>query len=245
VIVGAAVLPTAPLLVPGASATLPDGVGSVCDAIDAALDRLPDHDVAVLLAGGPQAALHDAARASLAGVGLPGIGCEGEVHAPTVERVSGLVQYPLQRGEPLPLDLAVLTLLVGTERPLVPIEVPRSAAFDVLAAVGLGIAAAFEGTDLRGVVVSAGDLSAGLTERSPLHLVPGARDFDEQVLDVVDSGRLDGLRRMEPAEARRVGARGWAPLAVLHGALARAKVGVVRRHYSAPCGVGYLVAHGA
>lgn len=243
-IVGAAIVPTTPLLVPGVSASLPDGVGEVCEAVDAALDRLPDHDVAVLIAGGPQGALYDAATATLAGIGLPQVRCTGRIHGPTVERLSGLVQYPVQRGELLPLDLAVLTLLVGDAAALVPLEVPGGAAFDALAAVGLGVATALEDPELRAVLVSAGDLSAGLSERSPLHLIEGARAFDEQVVDVVDSGRLDGLERIPPAEAKRVGARAWAPMAVLHGALARAKIGIVRRHYSAPRGVGYLVAHG-
>jgi aromatic ring-opening dioxygenase LigB subunit len=245
VIVGAAIVPTAPLLVPGASASLPPGVAQVCDAVDAALDRLPDHDVAVLVAGAAKGALYDAAAASLAGVGLPDIQLTAEIHGGVVEQLSGLVQYPVHRGEPLPIDLAVLTMLVGTSTPLVPVDVPATAAFDALVAIGVGIASAVSDPDLRTVVVSAGDLSAGLEERSPLHLVDGARAFDDQVLDVVDSGRLDALSRLGPDEARRVGARAWAPMAVLHGAVARGKVGLVRRHYSAPRGVGYLVAHGA
>jgi hypothetical protein len=244
VIVGAAILPTAPLLVPGVSATLPDGVAEVCDAIDAAIDRLPDHDVAILVAGAQQAGLYDEACASLAGVGLPQIRQLTAVDTAVVERLSGRSQYAVHRGEDLPLDLAVLSLHLGSTRPVVPVDVPTNAAFDALTAVGVGIASAVEG-DLRAVVLSAGDLSAGLTEASPMHVVEGARDFDAQVVDVVDSGRLDALSRLGPAEAKRVGARAWAPMAVLHGALARAKVGLVRRHYSAPRGVGYLVAHGA
>jgi hypothetical protein len=245
VIVGAAIVPTAPLLIPGASATLPPGIAEVCDAIDGVLDGLPDHDVVILLAGAAQGHLYDEASASLAGVGLSGVAMSAPIEGGVVDRLSGLVQYPVHRGEPLPLDLAVLTMLVGGTRPLVPIDVPSGAAFDALAAVGVGVAAAVDAPDLRAVIVSAGDLSAGLDERSPLHLVEGARDFDDQVLDVVDSGRLNGLARVGPAEARRVGARGWPAMAVLHGALARAKIGMVRRHYSAPRGVGYLVAHGA
>jgi hypothetical protein len=244
-IVGAAILPTAPLLVPGASASLPPGAEEVCEAIDRSLDQLPDHDVAVLVAAGRHGSLYDAADASLAPVGLPHVRQRGSVDGDVLERLSGLVQYQLQRGERLPLDLSVLALLVGDARPVVPVEVPLGAAFDALTAVGVGIATACEGPDLRAVVVAAGDLSAGLGPRSPLHEVDGAAEFDHQVLDVVDQGRLEGLSRLGPGEARRVGARGWAAMAVLHGALARAKVGIVRRHYSSPRGVGYLVAHGA
>lgn len=243
-IVGAAVLPTAPLLVPGASGTLPDGVAAVCESIEAALDRLPDHDVVVLIAGAARGGVFDTAAASLAGIGRADITQDGKVEPSVVERLSGLVQYPLLRGGELPLGLAVLALLVGNARPLVPLAVPLGAAFVALQAVGVGVAEACD-AGLRAVVVAAGDLSAGLTERSPLYLVDGARDFDAQLVDAVDSGRLDGLRRLGPAEAQRVGAVGWAPMAVLHGALARAKLGIVRRGYSAPRGVGYLIAHGA
>jgi hypothetical protein len=245
VIVGAAVLPTAPLLVPGVSASLTADVAAVCDAIDAALDCLPDHDVVVLVAAGDQGTLYDEATANLACIGRPDVTRSVPVDAAVLERLSGLVQYPVHRGEPLSPGLAVLSLLVGGGEAVVPLAVPRSASFESLAAIGVGVAAAVDVPELRAVVVAAGDLAAGLTERSPLHRIDGAKDFDAQLVDAVDSGRLDGLSRIGPAEAKRVGASGWAALAVLHGALARAKIGLVRRHYSAPRGVGYLVAHGA
>jgi hypothetical protein len=244
-IVGAAVLPTAPLLVPGVCASLPAGVPAVTDAIDAALERLPDHDVAVIVAGADQGTLYDEGNASLAPIGRSDIFRTAKVDLQALERLSGLVQYQLHRGEPLSLSLSVLALLLGDGSALVPLEVPRGASFEALTAIGVGVAAAVEGPDLRAVVVAAGDLSAGLTERAPLYLVDGAVDFDSQLVDAVDTGRLGGLVRMGPAEAKRVGADGWPALAVLHGALARAKLGLVRRHYSAPRGVGYLVAHGA
>jgi hypothetical protein len=244
-IVGAAVLPSAPLLVPGVSGSPPEGVATVCDAIAAALEGLPDHDVVVLVAGADQGTLYDEAQANLAAIGRPDITCPAKVDSVVLERLSGLVQYPLHRGEPLSLGLAVLTLLVGPALPVVPLDVPCGASFESLTAIGVGIAGSVEDPDLRAVVVAAGDLSAGLTERSPLHRLEGAIDFDAQLVDVVDSGRLGALARLGPAAAREFGAVGWAPLAVLHGALARAKLGLVRRHYSAPRGVGYLVAHGA
>jgi hypothetical protein len=244
VIVGAAILPTAPLLVPGASQSLPEGIAEVCAAIDFVVGRLAAHDVAILIGAGPRGAIYDAASAGLGGIGRPELRRDVAVHGPTIEVLSGLVQYPVHRGEALSLDLAVLTLLVGGEAPLVPMEVPPTASFDALTGIGVGVAAAVSDPDLRAIVVASGDCAAGLSEAAPLHLLPGARAVDEQILDAVDSGRLDGLRRIPPAEAGRVGARGWAPMAVLHGALARAQLGIMRRHYSAPRGVGYLVASG-
>lgn len=261
-IVGAAIIPSAPLLVPGVSATLPSGVGKVCDAIDAALESLPPCDTVVLVAaarpgeGGSGQGLYDVTDATLAGVSRPDVARRCPIDRGAVERISRVSQYPLYRGHSLPLELAVLALLTGGKGPFVPMAVPRHASFDALSATGVAIAEAFAGRcegsgqppggqdEPRAIVIAAGDLSAGLDERSPLHVVEGARDWDARVVDVVDSGRLGGLGGLGPDEAARVGALAWAPMAVLHGAAARAKIGLVRRHYSAPRGVGYLVAQG-
>ncbi len=242
-IVGAAVLPTAPLLVPGISPTLPEGVPKVCDAIDAVVDSIPDSDLLVLVAEG-EAALHHTGLTTLEGIGRDDIVVEADVDSEAVSRLSATTQYPTYRGAALPLSLAVLTLHVGPLAPIVPLTVPSSAAFEVLVGVGASIARTFADPDVRATIVVAGDLSAGLTEKSPLHLVSGAIFWDEQAVAAVDSSRLGGLRDLGPNEAQRVGAQGWAPLAVLHGAVASAKIGMVVRHYSAPRGVGYLVATG-
>lgn len=244
-LVGAAILPSAPLLVPGASPTLPRTVTRVCDAVDATVERLPDHDVVVVIAAAQSGRVHAAARASLAGIGRPDISADPPVDDRTVQRLAAVCRFPVATEAPLPLDLAVLTILLGEGSAVVPLAVPATAGFDALAATGIAIAKALDDPEVRGVAVAAGDLSAGLTQRSPLHTVEGAEEFDARVVEAVDAGRLDSLDRLGPEEARRVGARGWAALATLHGTLETAKLGLVRRHYSAPEGVGYLVAQGA
>lgn len=264
-IVGAAIVPSAPLLVPGVSGTLPEGIERVCDAIDAALESLPSCDTVVLIAaakpdeGGSGQGLYDVGVATLAGVGRPDIAHDAPIDRAAVERISRVSQYPVYRGDVLPLALGVLALLVGGRGPYVPMAVPSRANFDTLSATGAAVSEAFarrgerdEGQgsgassdEPRAVLIAAGDLSSGLDERSPLYAVQGAKEWDAQVVDVVDSGRLEALARLGPGEARRVGSLGWAPMAVLHGAAARAKLGLARRHYSAPRGVGYLVAQGA
>lgn len=242
-IVGAAVLPTAPLLVPGASATLPAGVPKVLDAVDAAVDALPDADVLVLVAAG-EGRVHTRAHASLQGIGRPDIAVEADVDVEVACDVADATGLPLDDERPLPLDLAVLALHVGGAAPLVALTVPAGETFEALTGIGANIAQALGDPDLRVCVLAAGDLSAGLTERSPLHLVSGAIFWDEQAVAAVDSGRLQGLARLGPDEAQRVGARAWAALAVLHGVVSHVKLGMVVRHYSAPRGVGYLVASG-
>lgn len=243
-IVGAAVLPAAPLLVPGVSATLPAGVAKVMDAVDAVVESLPVGDLTVLVGTG-EGGLHATGRATLEGVGRPDIVLDVDVDGGAVSRIAAATQYPMYQGSTLPLDLGVLALHVGDSRAVVPLSVPATAAFDVLVGLGSSIARVLGDADVRAVLVVAGDLSAGLTEQSPLYVVDGADVWDELAVAAVDSGRLDTLERLGPEEAQRVGARAWAPLAVLHGATASAKLGMVVRHYSAPRGVGYLVASGA
>lgn len=255
-IVGAAIVPSAPLLVPGVSATLPAPVEEVRRAVEAALASLPAHDTVVLLAAAQQRdtasgqGLYDVADATLAAVGHPDVARTAPIDRHAVERISRTSQYPLYRGDVLPLGLAVLALLVPGDGPFVPMAVPRNAGFAALSATGTAVAEAFAerdggGTEPRAVVVAAGDLSAGLDQRSPLHTVEGASDWDARAVEVVDSGSLKHLGPLGPREAARVGALGWAPMAVLHGATARPKIHFVRTHYSAPRGVGYLVAAGA
>lgn len=249
-LVGAAVIPTAPVLVPGVSASLPEPLAAVRAAVDVVLRRLRPHDVTVLVAsarpGGPHGC-YDASTADLAGIGRPDLATGAAVHRQALEAVTRLTQTPLFRSDPLPLAAAVLVhhlRSVGDDSPVVPVTVPPAASADVLVGLGAGIASALDGPDVRVVVIAAGDLSAGLTPRAPLAAVPGARDFDARVVDVVAGGRLDALARLGPDEARRVGSSGWAPLVVLHGACARSGTGMVVRTYAAPRGVGYLVAAG-
>lgn len=242
-IVGAAIVPAAPVLVPGVSPTLPEGVQKVRDAAAGALRRLPDADAAVLITAGDKA-VHVADKASLAGVGRANIVRDVSICHGALPGLTSALQYPVSRDMALPLELGVLALLWPDPPPLIPLTVPVTASFDTLVAAGAAIAEAVQDVDLTAVVVASGDLSAGLTAKSPLHEVSGALFFDEQAAASVDSGRLHGLGRIGPEEAARVGARGWAPMSVLHGAVARAKIGMVVRHYSAPRGVGYLVASG-
>jgi hypothetical protein len=251
VIVGVSAIPTAPLLVPGVSATLPHGVPAVVRAVTAALRSVPPADVMVLITAG-ESTIDDGGIASLAGIGRPDLEQRVAGSKSVADALIGALVYPGYRGRCLPLGAAVLTFLwrqVALTAPVEPrpgvvsVSVPSSATFEVLTDVGADIVAAAAGSRLA--VVVAGDLSAGLTEASPLFRVDGAQAWDDRAVAVVDSGRLRGLARLGPEEARRVGALGWAPLAVAHGVCSAAKIGMVLRSYLAPRGVGYLVACGA
>lgn len=250
-IVGAAVLPTAPLLVPGVSPTLPEGVEKVRGCVDAAVAALPPCDLIVVVAAG-DGGIHDTATVSFAGIGREDLSTQVPVAATEVaalrRALGGLgtadgAASGAASGA-LPLDLSVLALHVAGVARVVPVAVPPDAPFGQLADTGSVIAQTFAGPDVRAAVVVAGDLSAGLTEKSPLHLVSGAIFWDEQAVAAVDGGRMEALGRLGPQEAARVGARGWAALSVLAGVTGATRFGMVVRHYSAPRGVGYMVASG-
>ncbi len=244
-IVGACVLPSAPLLVSGVSPDLPPGVAPIADAIDAAVDPLRDSDATVLLAPGRTTAVHADAHADLIGIGRPDIAEHRSVHAAAVDAVAATLGVDPVRHAPLPLGLTVLALLLGAREPLVPVTVADDADFTTASAVGATVADAARGDGAPDmVVVAAGDLSAGHGPHSPRPDVIDAAAYDQRVVDLIDAGRLERLADLGPAEARRVHAVGWPALAALHGALATARIGLVRRRYAAPCGVGYLVAQG-
>jgi hypothetical protein len=243
VILAGAIVPTAPLLVAPGSGGLPEAVAGIADATRLTLRTLPDHDVAVLVAGAAEPAVHVRADASLAGIGRADLAADLPVDQAAAGAVAAATRLPLIRGRPLPLGHAVLVHLyraAGRLAPVVPVAVAATAGADGLVATGAAIEAGLR--DRSAVVVVAGDLSAGSTERAPLALVEGAKAWDDQAVDAVAGGRLERLTRLGPAEALRVGALGWAPLVVLHGICRGARLGTVVRRYAAPRGVGYLVA---
>jgi hypothetical protein len=139
------------------------------------------------------------------------------------------------------LDLATLTLLVDRNEPVIALEVSASAEYPVLAALGISVVEALRDSALTGNVVAAGDLSAGLDARAPLAELPGAAEWNAAVVDLFTVGEGERLADLGPSEAADVGARGWAPLCVLHGAAASAGLDLAVRRYAASRGVGYLV----
>ncbi|MGH8903491.1 MAG: hypothetical protein ACRDYA_17920, partial [Egibacteraceae bacterium] len=169
-LVGAAIIPTAPLLVPGVSATLPNGVAEVHRAMSDVLARLEHVQLAVLVAAG-EGGIYARAEASLAGFGRPDLAAS--------LRVAEWPNGTTRQAGPLPPGLAVLALLLGDRAPVVPISVDADATAHRLIAHGAAIATSLPG---RGALVAAGDLSAGLEERSPRHRVEGAVAWDDAVV---------------------------------------------------------------
>lgn len=247
-LVGAAAIPAAPLMLPRASPEQPQRMrAQVADlraGANEVIRRLPDADAVVVVASGPRG-IYDRGRASLSPLGVEGADVELPVAEEAIEHLCRLTQYPMFRGDALDIGHSALCLQLAAVRPavaVVPLSVPGTTDFDVLVSVGASIEEAVLDADLSGVMLCAGDLSAGLNESSPGYAIPGAGDWDAAVVEAVKAGELGALRELGPEEASRVQALGWAPLGVLHGACAAARLRPEFVAYAAPAGVGQLVA---
>jgi aromatic ring-opening dioxygenase LigB subunit len=219
-------------------------MGSALDQLQASALRvargLPDADALVLVASG-KPALHDTVIADLAGLGYPNHRRALESCPPAIEVLSRMAQYPRVRRQRLPLDLATLTLLVDRREPVVALEASASAEFSVLSALGTSVVQALQESQLTANLVVAGDLSAGLHDGAPLGERQGAAAWNARVVELFSDGAAEGLDTLGPHAAAQVGARGWAPLCVLHGAAMSADLRLAVRRYAAPRGAGYLV----
>ncbi|MDP8929760.1 MAG: hypothetical protein M3O70_14615 [Actinomycetota bacterium] len=246
---GAVVLPAAPLMLPEASHEQPpeirEDVRELRRSARAAVAALPSFDLAVMVASGTRG-VYDQAVASLAPLGIQEPEIQLPVDTETLEHLSRLTQYPMFRGDPLGISHSVLALQLHASRrlmPVVPLNVPAGADFDVLVSVGASIAEAARDAERLTAVLCPGDLSAGLHEGSPAPSIASARDWDAAVVAAFEEGDLGALRELGPREAERVHSLGWAPLAVLHGVCASARLRPVLLGYRSPRGVGQVVAH--
>lgn len=246
-VLGAAAIPAAPLLLSAASPAQPSEVADEVEAlrrdVTQVLGSLPPADVVVLVAAGP-GGIHNRGRASLAGLGLAGVETDLPIARELIREASRLTQYPLLRGDPLPLPHGVLALLVAQElgtRQILPLSVPEGADASVLLTLGAGLVEGVRAWGGTALVVAAGDLAATLTVGSPGYLVQGAEEWDRRVVDAFSAPNGQGILDLGPEEAERFGAHGWAPLAVLEGVRRRARLSADHVRYHAPRGVGQLV----
>ena len=248
ILAGAAVVPAAPILVPGMTQALPPELEPVRDRVGRTLAGLPPHDLLLILAGASRPedeGVYAGGAADLGGLSRPdlrvAVGSEPD-EAGGVAAATGLAH----RDGPWPVDAAVLALLSWP-------HAGRAGAGGAMA-VALGFhdgerlgalmddlgAALREG--IRVAVVASGDLSAGLTEKAPRHLVAGAAEWDESACEAIAKGDAGALAGLGPGEAVRVASRGWPALVALLHALREAGLALGGVEYAAPRGVGYVVA---
>lgn len=245
-VVGAAVMPAAPVLLPEVSPDQPDGdreaVATVRDEIADTFRRLPTGaEVVVLLAPGPRG-VHGAAVSSLRILGVNVDDVQLPVDSMLVPHVTRLMQYPLSLGGTLPVEHAVLTRLVADHLghvPVLPISVDPATDGAVLVSVGAALVEALRDAGRDAIIIATGDLSACLTDASPGYVVDGAQSTDQAIVEALAQQDPDTLAGLGPDEAARVQASAWAPLTALNGAVAAGRL-VVDGHpiYDVMRGVG-------
>lgn len=248
-ILGGAIVPAAPALLPELSPRQPDeirdGLAALRADVDATLAALPDADVVLVLDAG-QRGVHQRARADMAGLGVPGVGADLPVPVELTAAVTRVTQYPLVAQDQLPVSAGVIVTLLERARgrcATVVTSVPARAEASVLQHVGAGLVEAIRGSTATGVVVASGDLSAALTEHSPGYRVEGAEHWDRELLEGIKNGSAGAvLRALGPERATLVKARSWPAIVAADGAFTAARLRRVACRYHAPLGVGQLVA---
>lgn len=241
-VLGAAVVPSAPLVLPEVSPGLPaahaEDIAALRAAADRALSSLPASDAVVVVASGRRG-VHGTATVDLTPLGLPEIVRTHPVADRLLPDVTSRTQYPQRQGDDLEIDLAVLALQLPEATPVLPVAV-SPAEGPSLAGIGRGIVGAIRDNQLDVTLVVAGDLSTALDETSPRYVVEGALGWDQ---DTVEALRHVDVERLVAAgnDADRVRARSWAPLVVGLAAVRAAGLRPSGIEHRTARGVGYAV----
>lgn len=241
-ILGGAVVPSAPVVVPAVAPRIPDAhaeeVRRLREAARDAVEGLPSADAVVLIANGRRG-VHARAHVDLGPLGYPELTRQHPVPRRLLPDITSRTQYAQRPGDDLDVDLAVLALQLPEDTPVIPIAVaPADGAS--LAGTGRAVADALLSGDLDVVLLCAGDLSTALHEGSPRYHAPGAEAWDAATVAALREDDLGALTR-QGAGAARVHARSWAPLVVT---MAAARAAGLHGHglaYHVVRGVGHVV----
>lgn len=237
----ALVLPSAPVLVPGLTATVSPELRAAQDAVAHAVRDAPRHPhVVLLISGEPGVVL--SRHASLRAVGRADLARTVTPAPDLAQRVAHPLGARVHRPPELALSAAVLVLLGAFEQPVMTVQVPPTGTTEHLRRIAEALGAALTRTPAL-IVAAAGDGAAALAPRAPLLERPEAHDWQTRYAAAATSGDAAALAALGPEDAAALRAVGWAPAVVLD-CLARAELTSAPRvrYTGAPHGVGYLVA---
>lgn len=240
-LLGAAVVPSAPLVTPAVAPSLPPHARDVADLrrlATAAVAGLPDADAVVLVAGGRRS-VHASATVDLRPLGFPEVARRHPVATELLPDVTSRTQAAQRHSDDLETDLAVLALQLAAGTPVLPVAIaPADGAS--LAATGRALVSAIRDSSLDVTLLCAGDLSAALDRTSPRYHVEGAASWDAVTTTAVNELDVDALVA-QGEDAERVHARSWAPLVVGVAAVTAAGLRPVAVTYQTARGVGHVV----
>jgi hypothetical protein len=234
VLVAAAICPSPPLLareLTGADAVVPELRRACQDAVAAALAAKPG--LVALVGTAPVARRWDPAGELDLSVFAPAL------RASHSDGVRASDRRPVPDGLPVALGLAGRLLdQAGFRGPRVAYSVAEDLTPEDCGSLGGSLA----GLDERVALIAMADGSARRTLKAPGYLDERSEPFDAGVEEIIRSGELGGLLRVEPSLARELMATGRPVWQVLAGAAAGQQA-AVRVHYrDDPFGVLYLAA---
>lgn len=145
--------------------------------------------------------------------------------------------WRLDRGITVP----ALYLFKTDETKVVPVSISMLG-WDEHWLFGTAIAKAAEQVKGETAIVSSSNLSHRVTPDAPHGYSDVGAEFDGQIRDAVERGRLRDLLEMSHDTCREASECGFAPLLVLGGAFDGRDVSGRVLSYEAPFGIGYLVA---
>ena len=94
----------------------------------------------------------------------------------------------------------------------------------------------------EGVIIASGDLSHKLSSDGPYEYSPYGKEFDEELIRMIDENRLDDLIDFDLDLAERAGECGLRSLIIMAGTLGGYSLDTKVLSYEGPFGVGYATA---
>jgi hypothetical protein len=234
VLVAAAICPSPPLLaheLTGADPVVPELRRACQEAVDAVLAAEPG--LVALVGTAPAARRWDPAGELDLSVFAPRLRTSNSGAGPAS------AERPAPDGLPVALGLAGRLLdQAGHQGPRVAYSVTEDLTPDDCGRLGGSLA----GLDERVAVIAMADGSARRTLKAPGYLDERSGPFDAGVEEIIRSGDLDGLLRVDAGLARELMATGRPVWQVLAGAADGQRAAVLVHYRDDPFGVLYLVA---
>ncbi|WP_345699222.1 hypothetical protein [Kitasatospora terrestris] len=226
-LIGAAVCPCPPLLVPEVAAGAASEVDGLREACLAAVGELLGAELLVVVGTGAKA-------------GVWTEGGVGSFHRYGVKRAVRLPSGGVD-GPELSPSLTVGAWLLeqaGAQLPTHAVAVPADTAPERLLGLGEGLAELAD----RVALLVLGDGSARRSVKAPGYLDERAEGWDAAVAAALAAADTKALAALDPVLAAELQVDGRAPWQVLAGAAEGAGLGGELRYEAAPYGVGYFVA---
>lgn len=254
-IVGAALLPHSPLLLPGLTPEARALVAKSASAIAAVATSLQHLEPDVLLVMVCHTNQHDSVNryALLQGSNLPyafnelgDLSTTGSFKTAVgfthhlKEQLETSFPVPLVSTTPLPYGLSVPLVALGAPlntKPIVCLQLPQNIPLDELNSLGELVKESLASTKERVVVIAAGDL-AHVNQKTSTE----AKIFDQLFQTACQESSLEKLVNLDLGIRQLTHECLQAPATFLYRLLQGHKLGTTLRSYEAPAGVGLLVA---